>query len=144
VWPGVRRRGRYTGQLETDDTRDFNVWNRPWVAKAACLSASSAAEWPERPRIANPTAPRSPWQNLYCERVIGSIRRECLDHVIVLNERHLFRILSDYFDYDHTCRPHLSLDRNSPTPRAVELPSPGQAISTAQVGGLHHRYSRVA
>jgi len=91
-----------------------------------------------------PTAPRSPWQNPYCERVIGSIRRECLDHVIVLNERHLCRILSEYFDYYHNSRPHLSLDRNSPTPRAVELPSQGQVISTAQVGGLHHRYSRAA
>ncbi|MBM4088791.1 MAG: transposase [Planctomycetes bacterium] len=89
-----------------------------------------------------PTAPRSSWQNPYCERVIGSIRRECLDHVIVLNERHLCRILSEYFDYYHNCRPHLSLDRNSPTPRAVELPSRGQVISTAHVGGLHHRYSR--
>ena len=91
-----------------------------------------------------PTAPRSPWQNPYCERVIGSIRRECLDHVIVLNERHLCRILSEYFDYYHNSRPHLSLDRNSPTPRAVELPSQGKVISTAQVGGLHHRYSRAA
>jgi len=91
-----------------------------------------------------PTAPRSPWQNPYCERVIGSIRRECLDHVIVLNERHLCRILSDYFDYYHNSRPHLSLDRNSPTPREVELPSQGQVVSTAQVGGLHHRYSRAA
>ena len=91
-----------------------------------------------------PTAPRSPWQNPYCERVIGSIRRECLDHVIVLNERHLCRILSEYFDYYHNSRPHLSLDRNSPTPREVELPSQGKVISTAQVGGLHHRYSRAA
>jgi len=91
-----------------------------------------------------PTAPRSPWQSPYCERVIGSIRRECLDHVIVLNERHLCRILSEYFDYYDNSRPHLSLDRNSPTPREVELPSQGQVISTAQVGGLHHRYSRAA
>jgi len=91
-----------------------------------------------------PTAPRSPWQNPCCERVIGSIRRECLDHVIVLNERHLCRILSDYVDYYRHSRPHLSLVRNSPMPREVELPSQGQVISTAQVGGLHHRYSRAA
>ena len=62
-------------------------------------------------------APRAPWQNPYCERVIGSIRRECLDHVIVLNEAHLHRILTEYFQYYHNSRPHLSLDRNSPTPR---------------------------
>jgi transposase InsO family protein len=66
------------------------------------------------------TAPRSPWQNPYVERVIGSIRRECLDHVIVLNERHLRRILRDYFDYYHISRTHLSLNKDPPDPRAVE------------------------
>ena len=91
-----------------------------------------------------PIAPHSPWQNPYCERVIGSIRRDCLDHVIVLNERHLHRILTEYFDYYHNSRPHLSLDRNSPSPREVEPPSQGEVISTGQVGGLHHRYSRAA
>jgi putative transposase len=91
-----------------------------------------------------PIAPRSPWQNPYCERIIGSIRRECLDHVIVLNEAHLKRILTEYFAYYHDSRPHLSLDRNSPTPREVEPPSQGEVISIRQVGGLHHRYSRAA
>jgi putative transposase len=91
-----------------------------------------------------PIAPRSPWQNPYCERVIGSIRRECLDHMIILNEDHLRRILKSYFQYYHNSRPHLSLDRNSPTPRGVEPPSQGEVISTGQVGGLHHRYSRAA
>ena len=90
------------------------------------------------------TAPQSPWQNPYCERIIGSIRRECLNHLIVLNERHLYRILTDYFDYYHNCRPHLSLDRNSPTPRDVEAPSQGEVVSIPQVGGLHHRYTRAA
>ena len=89
-------------------------------------------------------APRSPWQNPYCERIIGSIRRECLDHVIVVNERHLHRILTDYFDYYHDSRPHLSLDRNSPTPRRVEPPSKGEVVAIPQVGGLHHRYTRRA
>jgi len=89
-------------------------------------------------------APRSPWQNPYCERVIGSIRRECLDHVIVLNEKHLHRILTEYFEYYHNCRPHLSLDRNSPTPRCVESPSEGEVVAVPQVGGLHHRYTRRA
>jgi putative transposase len=91
-----------------------------------------------------PTAPRSPWQNPYCERVIGSIRRECLDHVIVLNEAHLRQILNSYFEYYHDSRPHLSLDRNSPVPRDVEPPSQGKVVSIPQVGGLHHRYSRAA
>jgi putative transposase len=91
-----------------------------------------------------PIAPRSPWQHPYCERVIGSIRRECLDHVIVLDERHLYRILTAYFDYYHNSRPHLSLDRNSPAPRDVEGPSLGEVVSIPQVGGLHHRYTRAA
>lgn len=60
------------------------------------------------------TAPRSPWQNAFCERVIGSIRRDCLDHVIVLNELHLRRMLRQYFSYYHTCRTHLSLNKDPP------------------------------
>jgi putative transposase len=91
-----------------------------------------------------PTAPRSPWQNPYCERVIGSIRRECLNHVIVLSEGHLKRILASYLEYYHGSRPHLSLDRNSPTPREVEPPWQGEVVSIPQVGGLHHRYTRAA
>lgn len=91
-----------------------------------------------------PIAPRSPWQNPYCERLIGSIRRECLDHVIVLGEAHLKRILSSYFRYYHDSRPHLSLDRNSPAPREVEAPALTEVILIPQVGGLHHRYSRAA
>ena len=89
-------------------------------------------------------APRAPWQNPYCERLIGSIRRDCLDHVIVLNEAHLRRILIDYLAYYHRSRTHLSLDRNAPFPRQVEPPSSGRVISIPQVGGLHHRYTRAA
>ncbi len=89
-------------------------------------------------------APRSPWQNPYCERLIGSIRRECLDHVIVLNERHLMRILRSYFDYYLHSRTHLALERNSPIQREVELPHRGRVIAIPQVGGLHHRYRRAA
>ena len=89
-------------------------------------------------------APRSPWQNPYCERIIGSIRRDCLDHVLVLNESHLHRILTAYFEYYHNARPHLSLDRNSPTPRCIEPPSEGEVVTIPQVGGLHHRYTRCA
>ncbi len=71
-------------------------------------------------------------------------RRECLDHMIVLNERHLHLILTGYFDYYHNSRPHLSLDRNSPTPRRIEPPSEGQCVAIPQVGGSHHRYTRAA
>ncbi|MCP3672103.1 MAG: transposase [Gammaproteobacteria bacterium] len=90
------------------------------------------------------SAPRSPWQNPYCERVIGSIRRECLDHVIVMNERHLRRILREYVDYYHTCRTHLSLNKDPPETRAVEPPEFGIITAIPRDGGLHHRYARVA
>jgi transposase InsO family protein len=90
------------------------------------------------------TAPRSPWQNPYVERVIGSIRRECLNHVVVLNERHLQRILESYFTYYHESRTHLGLERNAPIPRDIEPPEKGQVNSIPQVGGLHHRYERRA
>ena len=82
--------------------------------------------------------------NPYAERLIGSIRRECLDHVIVLNERHLKRILNSYLDYYHHSRTHLSLNRNSPIARIVDPPENGKVIAIPQVGGLHHRYRRAA
>jgi transposase InsO family protein len=87
---------------------------------------------------------RSPWQSPYVERLIGSIRRECVDHVIVFNEAHLRRILTSYFHYYHHARTHLSLDRNSPVAREVEPPDRGKVIAIPQVGGLHHRYCRAA
>lgn len=90
------------------------------------------------------TAPRSPWQNPFVERVIGSIRRDCLDHVIVLNERHLRRILREYSGYYHTCRTHLSLSKDSPNPRIVQPPDLGKVIAFPFVCGLHHRYGRLA
>src|SRR6184192_59606 len=90
------------------------------------------------------TAPRSPWQNPYVERLIGSIRRECLDHVIVLNEPGLRRVLKSYFEYYERCRTHLSLEKDAPVSRPVELPSLGQVIEIPKVGGLHHLYTRKA
>ncbi len=90
------------------------------------------------------TAPRSPWQNGYAERLIGSIRRECLDHLIVLSERHLLRILGEYFEYYHRSRPHQSLDGNSPDPRDVESSDGRRVVGTAVLGGLHHTYHRAA
>ena len=89
-------------------------------------------------------APRSPWQNPFVERVIGSIHRDCLDHVIVLNEAHFVRILSEYIDYYHTARPHQSLDHNSPLPRIVDSPENGRVVAEPILGGLHHRYRRAA
>ena len=90
------------------------------------------------------TARRSPWQSPFVERLIGSIRRECLDHVIVLDQDHLRRILRSYLCYYHQSRTHLSLKRNSPFPREVEPSANGAVISVPQVGGLHHRYQRCA
>ena len=90
------------------------------------------------------TAPRSPWQNLFVERVIGSIRRDCLDHVIIFDEQHLRRILREYFYYYHICRTHLSLNKNPPNPRAVETVELGNIVALRRVGGLHHLYTRVA
>jgi putative transposase len=90
------------------------------------------------------TAARSPWQNPYVERMIGSIRRDCLDHVIVLNERHLRRILTRYFDYYHRWRTHLSLDMDCPAPRPVQPPDRGTVVEFPDVGGLHHHYERLA
>jgi transposase InsO family protein len=90
------------------------------------------------------TAPRSPWQNPYVERLIGSIRRECLDHIIIFNERHLRRVLSSYFQYHHDARTHLSLNKDGPRPRPVQLASAGNIIAFPEVDGLHHRYERRA
>jgi len=87
---------------------------------------------------------RSPWQSPYVERLIGSIRRECLDHMIVLNEDHLHRILAEYFAYYHESRTHLSLERKSPVPRSVQPPAKGKVVAKAYLGGLHHCYTRAA
>ncbi len=90
------------------------------------------------------TAPRSPWRNGYCERVIGTIRRECLDHVIVLGEKHLRRMLKEYLAYYHKDRTHLGLDKDSPEPRIVQPRDVGPVTSKPILGGLHHRYFRQA
>ena len=87
-----------------------------------------------------PTAPRSPWQNGYVERLIGSIRRECLDHLVVFGEVHLRRIVSAYVSYYNTARTHLSLDKDAPLPRPVRCV--GRITSVEILGGLHHQYAR--
>jgi len=90
------------------------------------------------------TAPHSPWQNPFAERLIGSIRRECLNHVLVLGESHLRRILTRYFSYYHRARTHLALDKDASDLRPVELPEAGRIVEIPEVGGLHHRYLRQA
>jgi putative transposase len=89
-------------------------------------------------------APRSPWQNPYVERLIGSIRRECLDHMVILHEQHLQRLLTTYFSYYHRWRTHLSLDMDCPHARPVAPPDVGEVIAIPEVGGLHHHYTRQA
>ncbi len=90
------------------------------------------------------TAPRSPWQNPYVERLIGSIRRECLDHTIVLSERHLKRVLAHYFSYHHRWRCHQSLEMDCPVTRAVHPADRGRVIGIEHLGGLHHHYERAS
>ncbi|HKA53474.1 MAG TPA: integrase core domain-containing protein [Candidatus Binatia bacterium] len=87
-------------------------------------------------------APQSPWQNPYVERLIGSIRRECLDHVIGLHERHLRRLLTGYFQYDHHWRTHRALDMDCPVAWPVQRPELGLIQEVPEVGGLHHHYER--
>jgi putative transposase len=89
-------------------------------------------------------APRSPWQYPYVERLIGSIRRECLDHIVVLHERHLQRVLRAYVDYYHHWRTHQSLAMDAPVPRPVHPRTLGPVWEVPEVGGVHHHYERRA
>jgi len=88
-----------------------------------------------------PTSPRSPWQNGYAERLIGSIRRECLDHVVVFSERHLRHLLRSYMKYYNGARTHLSLEKDAPVSRAVDRA--GNILCRPILGGLHHQYFRI-
>jgi transposase InsO family protein len=88
-----------------------------------------------------PTSARSPWQNAYAERLIGSIRRECIDHVVVFGERHLRHVLLSYMTYYNDARTHLSLSKDAPVPRVVE--TAGRITCQPILGGLHHRYVRI-
>jgi len=89
------------------------------------------------------SAPRSPCQNAFVERVIGSIRRDCLDHVVVLNDRHLKRILMSYFNYYHCWGIHLSLGMGSPESRSVQLADLGKVVQFPEAGSPHHHYERL-
>jgi transposase InsO family protein len=88
-----------------------------------------------------PISPRSPWQNPYTERLIGTLRRDCLDHVLILGERNLRQILTSYFSYYNETRTHLSLDKDAPLPRAVQRC--GTIVATPILSGLHHQYARI-
>jgi putative transposase len=91
-----------------------------------------------------PISARSPWQNPCVERVIGSIRQECLDHGIVVSEGHLRRVLRCHLEYYHGSRTHLGLEKDCPDPRGIEAPDLGPVLEEPMAGGLHHRYSRRA
>ena len=88
-----------------------------------------------------PTSPRSPWQNAYAERLIGSIRRECIDHIVVFGERHLRHVLLSYMTYYNGTRTHLSLNKDAPMSRAAE--TAGRILCRPILGGLHHQYTRI-
>ena|SRR2546428_11093736 len=105
---------------------DFRVRPRPWTSGKWSLRRAR------------------PGKTLYAERVIGSIRRECLDHVVVIGERHLLGILSKYADYYNRTRTRLSLAKDAPEPRSVQAPSQGSVVEVPRVGGLHHEYLRRA
>ncbi len=87
---------------------------------------------------------RSPWQNGYAERFVGTLRRELLDHLVVVGERHLLRAVRDYVAYYNGDRPHMSLGGDAPCTRPVEPPTRGKVVALPRVGGLHHRYARAA
>jgi hypothetical protein len=124
----------------------------PWEAPPRFLLRDRDAVYGEafRRRVAGmgmtemQIAPQSPWQSPYVERLIGSIRRELLDHVVVLHERHLRRLLRDYLAYHHRWRTHLSLEMDCPEPREVHAKDRGRVVEVPEVGGLHHHYERRA
>jgi hypothetical protein len=119
------QRKMQTGASEFKAIEDFARMQTAW-----------ARQQPE-----DPTAPRSPWQNGHAERLIGSIRRECLDHVVVFGERHLRRLLRSYMQYYNDARTHLSLSKDAPIPRAVQVI--GRILPTPILGGLHYHYVRI-
>ena len=90
------------------------------------------------------SAPRSPWQNPYVGRLIGTLRRECLDQVIILNSGHLRRTITEYLRYYHRWRTHLSLAMDAPESRAIQRSDAGRVVEYSDVGGLHHHYERMA
>jgi hypothetical protein len=134
IWPRRNPGPLVTGRVELGGPQDRDgIYGEEFTARVDAMGIEEVV-----------TAPRSPWQNPYAERVIGSVRRECLDHVIVLGEGHLRRTLRSYVNYYHQDRPHQSLDRRPSNGRDVELVESGRVDSLPRVGGLHHRYTRAA
>jgi transposase InsO family protein len=108
----------------------------------AIIGALSASFRPRASLVAE--NPRSPWQNGYAERWVGTLRRELLEHVIVLGERHLLHLVRQHSSYSNEDRPHMSLDGDAPITRAVEPRQTGNVVALPRVDGLHHRYARRA
>jgi transposase InsO family protein len=118
----------------------FNITEHPtahWTAQ----QISEAFPWETAPRF---LVRDHSWQNAFAERIIGSIRRECLENVVVLDDRHLRRLLTDYFDHYHRWRCHRSLDMDCPLRRPVQDPQLGEVVEVAEPGGLYHHYERRA
>src|SRR5437773_1788657 len=144
AWKSRRRSGRPLISTELRDlirqmSRANPLWGAPRVDGERFSRQARMLDIRE-----TVTAPRSPWQNAYAERVIGSIRRECLDHIVVIGERHLRGILSNYVDYYNETRTHLALAKDAPEPRSTHAPSQGRVVEVPRVGGLHHEYLRRA
>jgi transposase InsO family protein len=116
-------------------TPRYIVRDRDWVYGDVVIQRLRAMGIRDRP-----ISPRSPWQNGYSERLIGSIRRDCLDHVVVFGERHLRHLLKSYQKYYNEARTHLSLHKDAPIPRAVQ--TVGRTLAMPVLGGLHHQYFR--
>src|SRR5262249_4675474 len=126
------------------DCRGVSVGRKPKVpgARPRChprRGGEAAPSWPGHP--APTRATEVPWQNAYVERLIGSVRRECIDHVIVLGESYLRRIMSRYAEYYNETRTYLSPGKDAPIGRAIERFD--QIVARPMVGGLHHRYTRI-
>jgi Integrase core domain len=111
------------------------------VARRVLAITNIGREFFLGPAPDKPIAPGSPWQNCFAERLIGSIRRECIDHVVALGEQHLRQVLKSYANYYNTVRTHRSLDKDAPASRPVQRI--GHIASHAMVGGLHHQYVRI-
>jgi Integrase core domain len=143
VWLGVTARPsahwiarQLTEAYGWQQTPRYIVRDRDCVYGAVVIERLRAMGIRDRPIV-----PRSPWQNGYSERLIGSIRRDCLDHVIVFGERHLHHLLNSYQKYYNEARTHLSLRKDAPIPRAVQ--TVGRTLAVPVLGGLHHQYFRV-
>jgi hypothetical protein len=110
------------------------------------ITRSTPGQTPRPPWTSRSSAPprTSPWQNAYVERFIGSIRQECLDHIIVCTARGLRGVLGEYVHCYQRSRTHLALDKDAPVPRAVAPAAHGDIVAIPLVGGLHHRYDRNA